>query len=74
MVNFRDHPPAHFHARYAGGWASFDMGSLDLLAGSLPPRVQALVREWAGAHRPDLPDRWERTGRSVPLPPIAPLE
>jgi hypothetical protein len=35
---FDDHPPPHFHARYAGAEAVFVIATGEMLAGSLPPR------------------------------------
>jgi hypothetical protein len=41
----RDHPVLHFHAEYAGAYASIAfVGSL--LAGTLPSRALRLTREW----------------------------
>jgi hypothetical protein len=31
-----------------------------LLAGTLPPAVHRLVRDWAARHRAELLDNWER--------------
>jgi hypothetical protein len=44
----------HFHARYGDDEATFDMESLAILAGNLPPRGRRLVIEWARAHQPEL--------------------
>jgi hypothetical protein len=49
-----DHPPPHFHARYAGDEAVFAIATGELLAGSLPPRALRLVREWLEEHRDEL--------------------
>jgi hypothetical protein len=44
-MHFNDHEPPHFHARYGGKVARVAIGSLTVLSGSLPPRVQGLVTE-----------------------------
>ena len=36
-----------------------DMGTLTMEEGDLPPRAQALVREWASIHRDELMDIWK---------------
>lgn len=72
-INYDDHPPPHFHARYGEDRASITMQGM-LLAGSLPPRTLALVRAWAELHRGELMDDWELARNQSPLEPIAPLE
>jgi hypothetical protein len=57
---FNDHDPPHFHARYGGKVARIAIGTLAVLSGSLPPRVQGLVAEWAVLHREELAANWER--------------
>lgn len=41
---FRDHPPPHFHARYAGEEAVIEIATGEVIAGSIPPRARRLVR------------------------------
>lgn len=43
----REHPPPHFHAKYAEHPASFSIDTLELIEGSLPRRAHAIVIEWA---------------------------
>jgi hypothetical protein len=70
-----DHPPPHFHVEYGGAWAKVGIDSLELLAGSLPRRVAALVLEWAMMHRPELRENWRRCERhELPLLRIAGLD
>jgi hypothetical protein len=63
----------HFHARYGDDEAAFDMESLAILAGNLPPRGRRLVIEWARAHQPELHANWVRARNHQPLVPIEPL-
>jgi hypothetical protein len=69
-----DHPPPHFHARYAGHKASISVGDASVLDGSLPPRALALVTEWAAVHRDELREAWDRARKNEPPGRIAPLE
>lgn len=55
---FNDHEPPHFHAEYGDYAASFSINDLKLICGKLPPRVVALVLEWANSHREELLDNW----------------
>jgi hypothetical protein len=54
-----DHPPPHFHAHYGRHRAQVQIDPLGLLAGQLPPRILAMVVEWAALHRDQLLANWE---------------
>jgi hypothetical protein len=73
-IYWQEHGVPHFHAKYAGQRAAFSINELRLLDGSLPPRVTALVLEWAFQHRDELLHDWELAASKQPLRPIAPLE
>ena len=49
-MNYSDHPPPHFHVRYAEQKALVGIESLTLLRGRLSPRVFGMVMEWAALH------------------------
>ncbi|HYV19556.1 MAG TPA: DUF4160 domain-containing protein [Verrucomicrobiae bacterium] len=46
---------------------------LQVLGGSLPPRVLGLVVEWALSHRSELMNDWSWAKSRSPLEPIEPL-
>lgn len=73
-IYWQEHGVPHFHAKYAGNRASFSIADLRLLEGSLPPRVRALVLEWAFIHRDELMADWELAMAKKPLNSIEPLE
>lgn len=54
----RDHPPPHFHVNYQDEEAQVALDGT-LLHGSLPPRIEAMVREWALENRDALSKAWE---------------
>lgn len=70
---YGDHPPPHFHARYAGEDAKVAIATGELIAGALPGRAVRLVREWARAHRSELDANWERARRHEKPRSIDPL-
>ena len=70
---WREHGVPHFHAKYGEHRASFSITDLRLLEGRLPPRVTALVLEWAFVHRDELLDDWKLAQERRPLKAIAPL-
>jgi hypothetical protein len=73
-IYWKEHGIPHFHAKYGGRRASFSITDLRLLEGSLPPRVTALVLEWAFLHRAELMLDWELAMAQKPLNAIEPLE
>lgn len=70
---YRDHNPPHFHAVYAEYEGLIDISKLELIGGSLPPRVLGLVIEWAALHQKELLENWERARNQQTLIPVAPL-
>jgi hypothetical protein len=72
-VYYKEHQPPHFHAKYAGQVGSFSIEELNLIEGSLPKRVIALVLEWAFEHRAELMEEWRLAGNGKPLFAIRPL-
>jgi hypothetical protein len=63
----------HFHATYGDYEASFEIESLELIVGNLPPRARRLVVKWAEMHRGELRDNWNRARKHMPLQRIDPL-
>jgi hypothetical protein len=74
FMNYNDHPPPHFHVRYAEQKAIVGIESPTLLEGELSPRALGLVMEWAAAHRQELLEDWNLARQQQPLKRIAPLE
>jgi hypothetical protein len=61
---FNDHSPPHFHARYSGHEALYEIDSLRIYRGGLPRRAHNLVIEWADLHRAEFDRRLaSREGR-----------
>lgn len=73
-MNYSDHAPPHFHARYGGDQAIIEIETLRVLGGRLSPRVMGLLVEWALQHRDELLEDWRLARESAPLKRIAPLE
>lgn len=74
QIDFREHRPPHFHARYAEVEGVIGIGDLTLLDGELPRRARALVLEWAAEHRDELLKAWERAQRGEAPGKIEPLD
>ena len=73
QMYFGDHPPPHFHARYAGYTAKIEIDTLAVIEGNLPARALGLVIEWAALHQAELRDAFDnaanmrRPGKIEPL-------
>jgi len=72
-MNWRDHPPAHFHAVYGEHEALITLDG-KVYSGALPARALSLVREWLALHRDEIAVDWELATARKPLNQIDPLE
>lgn len=72
-LNYNDHAPPHFHARYGGDAAVITVDGI-VLAGSLPARALGLVCVWAARHEAELLEDWARARAQLPLVSIDPLD
>ncbi len=73
MMFFNDHSPPHFHAKYEGQIAVFEIKTCHLIAGSFPPRARKLVRQWAVLHEKELLSNWNKALKDGNLKTIEPL-
>jgi hypothetical protein len=71
-MNYREHDPAHFHARYQGFEVSIELES-GRVTGEMPRRALQLIFEWMDLHRAELFDNWNRVKSLEPLAKIEPL-
>jgi hypothetical protein len=55
---FREHGVPHFHALYGEYNGIFEIESLEMIEGDLPPRARNLVLEWARQYQEDLLAMW----------------
>ncbi|WP_375403130.1 DUF4160 domain-containing protein [uncultured Sphingomonas sp.] len=73
QIYWSDHPPPHFHARYAEYEAQIDIALATVLHGSLPRRAQAMVLEWTREHQSELMEAWRAASMGGRPAKIAPL-
>jgi hypothetical protein len=55
---FDEHPPPHFHARYAEVIVQVDIATLEIIKGSLPASQLQTNRQWAMPRRKQLHAAW----------------
>jgi hypothetical protein len=71
---FKDHPPPHFLAVYAGQRANVAIETGEVIDGHLPANAARLEKEWTLAHQAEWRDNWDRARQQVLLARIAGLD
>ena len=70
---WREHEPAHFHAKYGDDEIVVEIES-GKVSGKMSARALALVQEWRQAHQAELMKEWGFVKSKTQLFPIKPLE
>ncbi|HXI23949.1 MAG TPA: DUF4160 domain-containing protein [Pyrinomonadaceae bacterium] len=73
FMNYNDHLPPHFHARYNDQEVSVEINS-GLVQGKMSRRELRMILEWSELHAAELMLNWERARRRQALVAIAPLD
>jgi hypothetical protein len=73
-IYWREHPPPHFHAIYAGDEVIISIDDLSVLDGKVNPRALGLIIEWVTLHQGELRDLWADAEALKPLGKIEPLK
>ena len=71
-MNYRDHEPPHFHARYQDQEVLVELES-GIVTGSFPKRALRFLLEWMDLHREELEKNWYLAKDHRPLEGIEPL-
>lgn len=69
-VYANDHPPAHFHAKFAEHQAVFDVRTLEMVRGSIPPAKKRRVLQWAQTRKVELSRAFDRVRAKQHVEPI----
>lgn len=64
-----EHNPPHFYAVYGEYIGAFDLKTLEMYEGDLPPKAQKLVKEWAALYQEALKEIWDKQAFKK-LPPL----
>ena len=70
---WRDHAPAHFHARYGDDEITIDIES-GKVNGTISKRALKLLQLWRVMHKEALNKDWKLAAQKKALLPIEPLE
>jgi hypothetical protein len=73
FMNFNEHNPPHFHAKYGDFEITIEINS-GIIEGKFPKRALGLVIEWFEIHRDELMQDWELLKTSGEFKKIQPLQ
>lgn len=72
FMNYRDHDPPHFHARYQDQEVTIEIKT-GIVTGRMSRRALRMLFIWLEEHQDELLDNWERARNHQSLNPIQPL-
>ena len=72
FMNYNDHDPPHFHARYQEQEVLVEIDS-GVVVGTMSKRALKMLFEWFEQHQVELTDNWENARERRPLVKIPPL-
>jgi hypothetical protein len=73
FMNFNDHSPPHFHAKYGEFQITVEIES-GIVEGNFPSRAISHVVEWYHVHKQELLENWNSMKTSGEFFKIKPLE
>jgi ABC-type bacteriocin/lantibiotic exporter with double-glycine peptidase domain len=72
FMNYNDHQPPHFHARYQNQEVLLEIDT-GVVQGKMTKRALQMIFEWAEKHHDELRRNWELARTRKPLESIPPL-
>ena len=57
-MNWNEHNPPHFHARYGGNEVSILINEIEVYAGSFPNKQLKMLLGWTALHQDELLENW----------------
>lgn len=72
FMNYNDHQPPHFHARYQEQEVLIEIDT-GVVQGKMTKRALQMIFEWAEKHQDELRHNWDLARARKPLEAIPPL-
>jgi len=72
FMNYNDHMPPHFHARYQDQEVTVEIET-GVVQGKMSRRALRMVLDWSEKYQPELLMNWERVRARRPLQSVPPL-
>ena len=73
-MNWREHQPPHFHAKYGGEEVVIGINDAEVLEGSIPSKQLKLLLGWTVLHQDEFMDNWKLAEQKQDLFQIEPLK
>lgn len=73
-INWREHQPPYFHAKYGGDEVIVSIHDLEVIEGGIPNKQLKMLLGWAALHQEELIENWILAEDQQELFPIAPLK
>ena len=73
-INWRDHMPPHFHAKFGDNEVIVSINDIEVIEGSLPNKQLKMLLGWAAFHQEELKENWELAANQQELFAIEPLK
>lgn len=74
FINWKEHQPPHFHAKYAGNEILVSINDIEVLEGVMPNKQLKMVLGWAAFHQEELLENWALAEVNQEMFPIEPLK
>jgi hypothetical protein len=72
FMNYNDHDPPHFHARYEDQEVTIEINS-GIVKGHMSKRALRMLFEWSEIHQEELMENWRLTRERKQLEKVPPL-
>lgn len=74
FINYSEHNPPHFHAKYGSEEVCVSIHDLDVITGSIPNKQLKMLLGWAAFHQEELLENWNLAAAGNEPFNIKPLE
>jgi hypothetical protein len=73
-INWREHQPPHFHAKYGGDEVVVGINDAEVIEGGIPSKQLKMLLGWTVLHQDELMENWKLAEQKQELFPIEPLK
>lgn len=72
-INWNDHQPPHFHAKYGSDEIIVSINEIEVIEGLFPNKQLKMIYGWTALHQEELLENWELARNKNELFQIEPL-
>jgi len=74
FINWNDHMPPHFHAKYGSEEVIVNIKDIEVIDGKIPSKQLKMLLGWAAFHQEELLENWELAQQNEELFQIEPMK